>query len=112
LFRVPLEEFLRHILRNNQKKLKKIIFSTNFEQIGSGGFSRFFQFLKKHVFANFPANFSDIFLVVSRALRRVFKTFSVQNSKIRKKLYLCQNLEQFFFEGDFFRFFGSTSGAV
>ena len=54
---------------------------------------------------NFSKTIRYFFLVVSRPLRRVFKTFSVKNSEKIIFLFFVKNIELFFFN-DFFDFLG------
>ena len=93
LFRVPLEDVLGHLLWKTQKKLKKLNLSKNFAQFFfSAIFSNFLS--KKVYFSNITRYF---FLVVSRPLRRVIKTFSEKNSKKNKKFILCKKFRTIFF---------------
>ena len=48
-------------------------------------------------FKNFSKTIRYFFLVVSRPLRRVFKTFSEKNSNKNKKIILCKKFRTIFF---------------
>ena len=59
---------------------------------------------KNHVFSTFLKNYSIFFLVVSRPLRRVFKTFSEKNSKKIKIFKFVKKFRTTFFQ-QFLQFF-------
>ena len=59
-------------------------------------------------FKNFSNTIRYFFLVVSRPLRRVFKTFSRKNSKKNEIFILCKKFRTFFFFSDFFDFLSSV----
>ena len=54
---------------------------------------------------NFSKTIRYFFLVVSRPLRRVSKTFSEKNSKKNKIFIFCKKFRTIFFSSDFFDFF-------
>ena len=56
-------------------------------------------------FKNFSKTIQYFFLVVSRPLRRVLKTFSEKNSKKTKIFNFCKKFRTIFFFSDFFGFF-------
>ena len=60
---------------------------------------------KNTYFTNFSKSIRYFFLVVSRPLRRVFKTFSEKNSKKNKIFKFVKKFRTIFFFNDFFRFF-------
>ena len=59
---------------------------------------------KNMFFGNISKTTQYFFLVVSRPLRRLFKTFSVKNSKNSKFFIFCKKFRTIFFQR-FFRFF-------
>ena len=101
----PPRRVLMTFSEKNSKKIKISKFVKKFRT--TFFFSDFFDFFSKKV--NFSKTIQYFFLVVSRPLRRVFKTFSEKNSK-KIKNFICFKffLTTFFFQR-FFRFFFKKS---
>ena len=110
MFRVPLEEFLRHLLQKKSKKKSEIFplkkFRTTF-------FRKSKNPKKTMFFWNFSKTSRYFFLNVSRPLRRVFKTSFAK--KIKKKIgnFSTQKISNNFFskieKTMFFGFFSKTT---
>merc|ERR1711954_76796 len=77
---LPLRRLLKTFSEKNSKKIKEIKFVKKFRT--TFFFSDFFDIFSKKV--NFSKTIRYFFLVVSRPLRRVFKTFFDKNSKKMK----------------------------
>ena len=91
LFRRVLKTFSEKTRKKNVKNFEQPFF-----------FSDFFDFLSKKV--NFSKIIQYFLLVVSRPLRRVFKTFSEKNSKKIKKIKFFKKFRTTFFFSIFFDF--------
>ena len=74
---LPLRRLFKTFSEKNSKKIKIFKFVKKFRT--SFFFSDFFDFLSKKVY--FSKTIRYFFLVVSKPLRRLFKTFSEKNSK-------------------------------
>ena len=93
----PLRRVLKTFSEKNSKKNKIFILCKKFRTIFF--FSDFFDFFSKKVyFSNINRYF---FLVVSRPLRRVLKTFYEKNSKKNEIFILCKKFRTIFFFSDF-----------
>merc|ERR1711955_76427 len=97
----PFRKVLKTFSEKNSKKIKIFKFVKKFRT--TFFFRRFFRFFFKKV--NFSKTIDFFFLVVSRPLRRLFKTFSEKKSKKIKNLNLSKNFEQLFFSAIFSIFF-------
>merc|ERR1712035_42817 len=73
----PLRRVFKKFSEKNSKKIKKFKFVKNFAQLFFSAI--FLIFFSKKV--NFSKVIQYFFLVVSRPLRKIFKTFSEKNSK-------------------------------
>ena len=78
----PLRRVLKTFSEKNSEKNKNSILCKKFRT--TFFFQRFFRFFIKKVY--FSKSIRCFFLVVSRPLRRLFKTFSEKNSKKIKKI--------------------------
>merc|ERR1711973_635566 len=97
----PLRRVFKTFSEKNSKKIKNFKFFKKFRTIFF--FSDFFDFLSKKV--NFSKTIRYFFLVVSRPLRRVCKTFSEKNSKKIKKFKFFKKFRTIFFFQRFFSIF-------
>ena len=95
----PLRRVFKTFSEKNSKKIKKFKFVKKFRT--TFFLSDFFDFLSKKV--NFSISIRYFFLVVSRPLRRVFKTFSEKNSKKNKIFILSKKFRTIFFSAIFSR---------
>ena len=101
----PFRRDLKTFSEKNSKKIKNFNFFKKFRTIFF--FSDFFYFLSKKVTLSKTVWY--FFLVVSRPLRRVFKTFSEKNSKKIKNFKFFKIFRTTFFFQRFFRFFFKKS---
>ena len=89
---VPLEEFLRHLLENSEKKNRNIFFSKKFEQLF---FLRKINFTKISQVSRKPLNiFNSLFFV---PLEKVLRHLLENSEKKNRNILFSKNFEQLFF---------------